>query len=79
MTENPPGSRLILTFHSIYAALRFESLAKNTIPIALIPAPREITSSCATAAQIPPGFSAVAKQIVKENRLEIDGFYLLPF
>ncbi|KXZ40398.1 Protein of unknown function [Alkalithermobacter thermoalcaliphilus JW-YL-7 = DSM 7308] len=66
----------VVSFHSTYHALRFEDVFKNTdINIKLMPIPRQISSSCGTAAQFPCDRKEDILLICKQNDIQIDSVH----
>ncbi|WP_422447410.1 DUF3343 domain-containing protein [Thermoanaerobacterium sp. DL9XJH110] len=67
----------IVTFPSVHYALRFESKLKgSSLSFRLVPAPREISSSCGVAARV---FESNAERIIslmKEKDLQYDALYV---
>lgn len=68
----------VYTFKVTHHALAFESvLIDEGIDIKLMPAPREISTSCGTSAKIPCDLKGTIENIIVKNRLEVDKFYRL--
>ncbi|OPJ56277.1 hypothetical protein CLOTH_06810 [Alkalithermobacter paradoxus] len=68
----------VVSFHSTYHALRFEDVFKNTdINVRLMPIPRQISSSCGTAAQFPCEKKEDMLLICKQNNIEIDSVHTI--
>lgn len=62
-----------MTFHSTHHALIFEKTFKNKgIEVRLMPVPRQVSSSCGTAAEFPCELIDRALIICKESSIEID-------
>lgn len=63
----------IVTFHSTSQALTFEKVMKeNKVGVKLMPVPRQVSSSCGTAAQIPCDLKNEIIKICLEQNIEID-------
>lgn len=63
----------VISFHSTYHALQFENIFKNMeIPVQLMPIPRQISSSCGTAAEFPCERKDEILKICEEYYIEID-------
>lgn len=68
----------IYTFQVTQHALAFESVLINKgIEVKLMPAPREISTSCGTSARIPCDLKIDIEKIIKDNNLNVDEFYKL--
>lgn len=62
-----------MTFHSTHHALIFEKeLKKRDIEVRLMPVPRQVSSSCGTAAQFPCEIKENILKICKDEYIEID-------
>lgn len=67
-----------MTFHSTYHALNFEKvLIEKGYKIRLMPIPRQVSSSCGTAAEFPCQEKEKILEICKENHIEIDNAHLI--
>lgn len=63
----------IVTFHTTNHALTFEKAMKeNEIDVKLMPVPRQVSSSCGTAAQFPCNMKREIVKICEEQHIEID-------
>lgn len=63
----------IVTFHTTNHALTFEKmLKKKGIDVKLMPVPRQVSSSCGTAAQFPCELRDKISTICLEQHIEID-------
>lgn len=70
------GTYCIATFFSIHDALHFEKVIKSReVPLQLIPVPRQISSSCGTAARFQPEYKEQIEAIVSELGLELENIY----
>ncbi|WP_227762145.1 DUF3343 domain-containing protein [Zhaonella formicivorans] len=68
----------VATFHSVYDSLNFEKAMKTRgIEVKLIPVPREISSSCGTAARFALKDREIITAIAAKEHLEIDRIYTL--
>lgn len=68
----------IITFFTTNYALEFEKKAKEIgMEVKLIPVPRELSSSCGTAARIDCKYEDDIKSFCKSNNIEIDRLYKL--
>lgn len=68
----------IITFNSTYHALKFEKIFKEKgLSVKLMPVPRQISSSCGTAAEISCDDEDNAIKITKEFDIEIDKLHRL--
>ncbi|NLV77192.1 MAG: DUF3343 domain-containing protein [Tissierellia bacterium] len=66
----------VVTFHVTQHALIFEKAMKEAqYPIKLMPVPRQVSSSCGTAAKIPCDKKEEILNLCKEKALPIEGFY----
>lgn len=66
----------VITFEVTQHALIFEKAMKNiSCNIKLMPVPRQISSSCGTAARIPCDKKDEILDLCKIENLPIDGFY----
>lgn len=66
----------VITFKSTHHALRGESIfKKEKIGFRMIPTPREVTHSCGLSIKFQTEDIAQVKDIVKENKIEIDGVF----
>lgn len=63
----------VMTFHSTYHALNFEKvLQQNNYKVRLMPIPRQVSSSCGTAAEFPCDKKEEILRICNENHIEVD-------
>ncbi|SDY95225.1 Protein of unknown function [Proteiniborus ethanoligenes] len=63
----------IVTFHTTNHALNFEKAMKEKdIDVKLMPVPRQVSSSCGTAAQFPCSMKREIVNICGEKHIEID-------
>lgn len=63
----------VVTFHSTSQALTFEkTMKKHNVAVKLMPVPRQISSSCGTAAQFPCVEKNRIVKICLEQNIEID-------
>lgn len=66
----------VFTFHVTQHALIFEDFLKNQgIDVKLMPVPRQISSSCGTAAHIPCQSETDIKRLCQDNKLPYDEFH----
>ena len=66
----------VVTFHVTQHALIFEKTIKEAgETVKLMPVPRQVSSSCGTAARIPCEKKEDILNICKEKDLPIEGFY----
>ncbi len=66
----------VITFKSTHHAIKAESIFKNEdIEFRTIPTPREVTHSCGLAIKFDLKDTELAKRIVEENQLDIEGFF----
>ena len=66
----------VITFKSTHHAIKAESVFKNEdIEFRTIPTPREVTYSCGLAIKFDLKDTELARNIVEENQLDIDGFF----
>lgn len=66
----------VFTFHITQHALLFEKLMKNSkIDIKLMPVPRQISSSCGTAAKVPCELEDHIRELCQQNHIPIDSYY----
>ncbi len=66
----------IMTFHTTYHALNFEKALKGEgIEVKLIPVPRDLSSSCGSAARLYFKDKEKALTLVKEHNIELDEVY----
>ncbi|MGI6603601.1 MAG: DUF3343 domain-containing protein [bacterium] len=76
MEEN--STYLVLTFPTTYAALRFDSVFKESaLTFQLIPVPREISSSCGLAARIDRTNPESLLQFLSQKRVEFEELYCM--
>jgi len=70
--------RCIITFFTVHQALRAEKvLMEAGFAISMIPVPREISSDCGVALEIPDGEETRIKSMLEENRVTLEGFHFL--
>lgn len=63
----------IVTFHTTNHALTFEKILKEKgIEVKLMPVPRQVSSSCGTAAQFPCDIKEYILKICKDEQIEIN-------
>ncbi|SCG84054.1 hypothetical protein DW1_2490 [Proteiniborus sp. DW1] len=63
----------IVTFHTTNHALTFEKVMKeNKVDVKLMPVPRQVSSSCGTAAQFPCELKDEILKTCLEQHIEID-------
>ncbi|OQY42941.1 MAG: hypothetical protein B6227_00570 [Fusobacteriia bacterium 4572_74] len=68
----------LISFESTHMAIKSEKLLKETnLDIRIIPAPREITSSCGLSLRINPMDYKKTREILNENNIEFSGCYLI--
>ena len=66
----------VITFKSTNHAIKGESVFKNeNIKFRTIPTPREVTHSCGLAIKFELKDIDLAKKIVEENNLDIEGIF----
>lgn len=66
----------VVTFHVTQHALIFEKAMKNMeYPVKLMPVPRQVSSSCGTAARISCDKEKEILNLCKEKDISIEGFY----
>lgn len=66
----------IMTFHTTYHALNFEkALQKAGLAVKLIPVPRDLSSSCGSAARFECKDRDEVLALVKEYDIEVDELY----
>ena len=66
----------VFTFHVTQHALMFEDLmVKNKIAVKLMPAPRQVSSSCGTAAVVPCELEEKIKGLCLEENIQIEDFH----
>lgn len=66
----------VVTFQVTQHALIFEKTMKNMkYPVKLMPVPRQVSSSCGTAAKIPCEKEKEILTLCKKEDLPIEGFY----
>lgn len=66
----------VVTFHITQHALIFEKILKNNgIEVKLMPVPRQVSSSCGTAAKIPCELEDAIKKLCDEENIQIESFY----
>lgn len=66
----------VVTFHVTQHALIFEKAMKNIeCTVKLMPVPRQVSSSCGTAAKIPCNKKDEILNLCKKENLPIEGFY----
>ena len=70
------GARCLFVFESVHQVMKAEKLLKGQgIKIDLIPMPREISSDCGVAIELPPGSKEEAMDFLKEHRLSLSACY----
>lgn len=66
----------VITFYSTNYALEFEKKLKSlSIDVSLMPIPRQISSSCGTAAKYPCELKDKIIYICNENNIEYEDFH----
>ena len=66
----------VVTFQVTQHALIFEKAMKNMeYPVKLMPVPRQVSSSCGTAAKIPCEKEKEILDLCEKEALPIEGFY----
>lgn len=66
----------VITFHSTHHSLIFEKVLKQRdFQVRLMPVPRQVSSSCGTAAEFPCNFKEDILKICHEEDIEIDEVY----
>lgn len=66
----------IITFESTHYVMKAEKIFKeNGLKVSLIPTPRDISSDCGIALEIPEERIKMIKELLKKNNLVSDGFY----
>lgn len=66
----------VVTFHVTQHALIFEKLMNEKgIPVKLMPVPRQVSSSCGTAAKIPCELELEIKKWCDDKDVPIDDFH----
>ncbi len=66
----------VVTFHITQHALIFESLMKEKdVEVRLMPVPRQVSSSCGTAAKIPCELEEDIKKWCDGEDVQIEGFH----
>lgn len=65
-----------MTFHSTYHALNFEKILKEfNYEVRLMPVPRQVSSSCGTAAEFQCEKKADILKICLDNHIEMDDIH----
>lgn len=73
------GNYCVITFEVTQHALIFEKAMKNIdCEIKLMPVPRQISSSCGTAARIPCEKKDEILELCEKEDLPIDSFHMIP-
>ena len=68
----------VVTFHVTQHALIFENLmVDNGIAVKLMPAPRQVSTSCGTSARVPCEFKSKILDLCKAEDLVIDDFHTI--
>lgn len=66
----------VVTFHVTQHALIFEKFINNKgIPVKLMPVPRQVSSSCGTAAKVPCELEYNIKKWCIDENIPIDDFH----
>ena len=66
----------VLTFHTTHYALNTEKVLKEkNIPVKLMPVPRQVSSSCGIAAEIPCEEKEKVLLLCHEHHIEFDDVY----
>jgi hypothetical protein len=66
----------VVTFHSTYHAIRFEKVfSQQGFDVKLMPVPRQISSSCGTAATFPCELWDRIEDLSQEYDIEIDDLH----
>ena len=69
-------TRCLLVFESVHQVMKAEKLLKGQgIKIDLIPMPREISSDCGVAIELPSGSKEEALDFLKAHRLSLSACY----
>lgn len=64
--------RCVFIFESVHRVMKAEKLLKgNGVKIDLIPVPREISSDCGVAIELPGDSESEALSILQENRISV--------
>lgn len=67
------GSRLCITFHTTYHAIKAESILKNAgVDCSLIPVPRKVSSVCGIALQCDNAESDIIELTLSHSGIEIE-------
>lgn len=75
--ESGDTLRSVLLLESIHQVIRVERLLKGRgLKIDLIPIPREISSDCGMAVELPREAETEALRILEENRIPVRDLYL---
>lgn len=73
-----PTVYCVATFYSVHDALNFEKVMKASgIPIQLIPVPRQISSSCGTAAKFSLQYKEKIEEIVSQKNLGLEKIHIM--
>lgn len=66
----------VVTFHITQHALAFEKkMLDNNVEVKLMPVPRQVSSSCGTAAKVDCNLKEDILNFCKENNMDIEGFF----
>ena len=66
----------VVTFHITQHALAFEKkMLENKLDVRLMPVPRQVSSSCGTAARVDCNMKEDILKFCEENHMEIEGFF----
>lgn len=70
------GKYCVVTFHITQHALAFEKkMLANQVDVKLMPVPRQVSSSCGTAARVDCEMKEEILAFCEENKMEIEGFF----
>lgn len=70
------GTRSLLVFESVHQVMKAEKLLKGQgVKIDLIPMPREISSDCGVAIDLPEGAKEEALSFLSEHRVTLSACY----
>jgi len=68
----------VITFYSTNYVLKIEKIMKEkNVGIKLIPVPRQVSSDCGLAAQLPPDSYPIFDKLYKEGIIEVEGIYMV--
>jgi hypothetical protein len=73
----PSSEKCLIIFDSIHQVMKAEKLLKKEgLKIDLIPMPREVSSDCGIAIELPLGLKREALGFLEEHRLSISACYV---